>query len=268
MKQSIWDGVSLKKPSAFIANEFKQRLKQFGNTVYLKDSDTFTIELYNPKHIHILAQIKINGQYISGGGIVLRPAERIFLERFLDSNNKFVFHTYEVDSTVEAFIAISENGNVQIEFFDEYVPTSNPYVGAITYTNYPIYTTNTGGFIGGVASFTTTNDCHINSIKNNTLSSNSLLCDSKTFFNKDLRSAPSTPKVETGIIDKGEKSDQHFVNSNRSFLHHTDSIVTWKILPMSQKVYQSDDIKNYCTECGAKVKKASYKFCPHCGTKY
>ena len=274
MKQSIWSGVTTSNsPTAYITNGFKQRLKQFDKTVYLKDSDTFQIELYNPKQIHILAKIKINGQYISGGGIVLRPGERVFLERFLDSNNKFVFRTYEVDGTSETLHAISNNGLVEIEFYDEYLTT--PYYGTISTNITPSFTTfttsNSANYsadvnIGGSVTLTSGG---ANSFISNvqglaTPSKKLLLCDN---FNVEPPQS-ATPKNETGVIDKGGKSSQSFTDSNRAFHIWTSTTVTWKILPLSQKQYQSDDIKAYCTECGAKIKKSSHKFCPHCGTKY
>ena len=85
-------------PSAYITKN-KQRIKQHGQTVYLNDGDEFEIELHNPKNNPILAKILLNGKYIPGGGIVLRPGERVFLERYLDKDRKFLFETYSVDNT-------------------------------------------------------------------------------------------------------------------------------------------------------------------------
>ena len=95
-------------PSSYITKG-KQRIKQFGSKVYLKDKDNFEIELFNPTTGTILAKIKLNGKYASNSGIVLRPGERVFLERYLDSNNKFEFSTYEVSKGVEAQNAIRNN---------------------------------------------------------------------------------------------------------------------------------------------------------------
>lgn len=272
MKQSIWSGVSLTSvnASAFITVD-RQRLKQFGSTVYLNDNDTFEFELHNPKHIHVLAKIKINGQLISGGGIVLRPGERVFLERFLDTNNKFVFHTYEVDGTIETLIAISENGNIEIDFYEEFVRTEFPlyntgaaaygtvYQSSITNPNpYNTTTTSTAFFSTAHNNFTSTSG-----IPPITTSSSKML-----LLDGNLNSAVNNPKVETGVVDKGEASNQSFKQSNRTFNSWTCNIVSWKILPMSQKVYDTSDIKSYCGNCGAKIKRTSHKFCPHCGTKY
>jgi membrane protease subunit (stomatin/prohibitin family) len=45
--------------------------------------------------------------------------------------------------------------------------------------------------------------------------------------------------------------------------------VAWQILPKSQKQYTAEEVSvNYCGNCGAKRKKDSFKFCPHCGTKF
>ena len=82
-------GTGISYPEAFITKG-KQRIKQFGGTVYLKDGDNFEIEIFNPTSGHVLAKINLDGKLISYTGIVLRPGERVFLERHLDSNNKFL----------------------------------------------------------------------------------------------------------------------------------------------------------------------------------
>ncbi len=85
-----------KRPEAFVTKG-KKRIKQFDGQVYLSDGDEYEIELFNPTQDVVLAKIKIDGDYIAGGGIVLRRGERVFLERFLDSPNKFKFSTYVVN---------------------------------------------------------------------------------------------------------------------------------------------------------------------------
>ena len=70
------------RPEAFITKG-KQRLKQNIDTVYLSNGDEFEVELYNPTQNKVLAKIEMNGNSI-GAGVILRPGERIFLERFLN----------------------------------------------------------------------------------------------------------------------------------------------------------------------------------------
>ena len=115
-------------PTAHITKK-KSRLKVYnGHVVFLNDKDNFEFEIHNPKNKTVLCKIKLNGEYISTGGIVLKPGQRVFLERFLDSNNKFEFSTYKVKDTSENRSAIDLNGNVLIEFYDEQQVVNNFYL--------------------------------------------------------------------------------------------------------------------------------------------
>ncbi len=260
MKQSVWTSGSPSNPQAFITKG-KQRIKQFEGQVYLNDGDEYQIELFNPTPKHILAKIKIDKDYLSGGGIVLRPGERVFLERFLDSNNKFVFRTYEVGKEAVNVGAIDNNGYVEIQFFNEEHSFSNRPIygsgyGTITtnsignWTNNITYTTNTLG-ISGI-----TNTAYYN---NASLTSN-------TLAGPNIRNAN---KVETGTTEKGDTSNQQFTSSDRKFNSYAFHNVAWRILPTSHKQYHKEELGVlYCGECGAKRKKDTHKFCPHCGTKF
>src|SRR6185369_9879640 len=88
----------------------KSRLKVYNKetspTYYLTNGQEFQIELFNPTTDTILAKIQLNGKYISQGGLVLRPGERVFLERYIDVAKKFLFETYEVANTSEVKQAI------------------------------------------------------------------------------------------------------------------------------------------------------------------
>jgi hypothetical protein len=276
MKQSVWTNSS--KPQAFITQR-KQRVKQHKSTqllldsiIYLSDGDNYEIELFNPKSVHILAKITIDKQQLPGGGIVLRPGERVFLERFLDSNNKFVFRTYEVGKEAINVGATENNGFVQIDFYTEQIPSPTYWSGNqntlnlngnITYTTLPnTFTTNTLG-ISGI-----TNTAYYSS-NTGTLTSgiNSVVSPtSNTFEGPNIRNAK---KVETGTTEKGELSSQQFTQSYKNFNMHSCEAVVYQILPNSQKQYHKEDLGVlYCGECGAKRKKDTHKFCPHCGTKF
>jgi hypothetical protein len=277
-------------PSAYITKD-RKRLKQFGQTVYLNNGDEFELELFNPSTTTVLAKIKLDGSYISGGGIVLKPGQRVFLERYLDDPRKFKFETYEVDGTSnEVLDAIAGNGDVVIEFFDEYKQpvwnNSITYVGGSllngnTYSP-PTYVNNPYNVNGGVSTFTTTN---VNYSSTNTGGVNF----TQTSFNGQdhLRSSTSRLKkskgnsrsevtmdmlsmdsIETGRVEKGGSSDQSFKTVDKTFNHHTCATSIWKILPVSQKVYEKQELKVYCTNCGKKRKKDSDKFCSSCGNKF
>jgi hypothetical protein len=233
-----------------------------GNTVFLNDKDNFEFEIHNPKQKSVLVKIKLNGEYISTSGVVLRPGQRVFLERFLDSNNKFEFSTYEVNNTSENRSAIDLNGDVRIEFYDEQEPVrNNMYVGnsliygnGIVYGSGPYYGT-TFSTTGGVGS-TTTTSTYNNSNATFTSSVNSV----------DLNSPRIKKSIETGRVEKGDKSKQSFTNSYQDFNYNVEHQITFKILPLGTKNKTTEDIRQYCTECGTKT-KTNFKFCPSCGNK-
>jgi hypothetical protein len=228
------------KPQAFITFK-KSRKKIYDNkNVYLNDNDEFEIELYNPSTNKVLAKIKINGTYISSCGLVLKPGERIFLDRFLDVNKKFKFSTYNVEKINENLNAIQYNGNIEIEFYNEnYI---NDYSSYTTLTiNPPFIQPTISTFLYRTG--TTTSNVNYSTLINT----------GATFTN--------CSNIETGRIEKGNDSKQEFNNDYSSYYSFYSSKIDYKILPHSQKNTYSEDIKHYCTSCGAKVKK-EFKFCP------
>ena len=265
------------KPYAYITKN-KQRVKQFGQNVYLKDGSEFEIELYNPSRKTVLGKIKINGEFINGGGIILRPGERVFLERYIDVPHKFKFETYTVDSTNETMNAIANNGDVEILFYEEEevlelklnsYPTWNP-----TYIN-----TNLTAPIGN--NFYTSNvnyssDMSKSSVTldglNDTLSFSNNPRSSKyeSKYDQKPRSrsfAKKLKSVETGRVEQGSSSNQSFKTVNKEFNAWAVSTSVWKLLPESQKPIEKKDLIEKCPRCSTKLKKQSWKFCPECGNE-
>jgi hypothetical protein len=237
-----------------------------GNTVFLNDKDNFEFEIHNPKQKSVLVKIKLNGEYISTSGIVLRPGQRVFLERFLDSNNKFEFSTYEVNDTSENRSAIDLNGDVRIEFYDESAPIRNGiHYPNTTITTYPWNPIMYGGTHNtGAPTFTTTGGIGVTSTayySSNSINTSGTL--SNTFTGPNIRSKKS---IETGRVEKGDKSKQSFTNSYQDFNYNVEHQITFKILPLGTKNKTTQDIRQYCTECGTKT-KTNFKFCPSCGNK-
>ncbi len=251
---SINSGVAV--PQSFITKG-KQRLKQYADTVYLNNGDEFEIELYNPTKTKVLAKVELNGNSI-GSGIVLRPGERVFLERFMNDPKKFLFETYTVngeDSEVQE--AISNNGDVAVKFYSEYNPislTGGYTTSTVTYTSNPLFGNST--YTTGISPMTFTN------------TSTTLGSTNTAFYNASLSNTTTNKDVETGRVEKGSNSDQSFAYDTTVFNSHMCMGNWWKIKPKSTKPLVSEDLAVYCTECGAKRKKDNHKFCPHCGTKY
>jgi hypothetical protein len=288
MRQSIWTASA--RPQSFITKG-KQRLKQHIDTVYLNNGDEFEIELYNPTQNKVLAKIEMNGNSI-GNGIILRPGERVFLERYLDIAKKFLFETYTVngkDSEVQS--AIANNGDVTIKFYDEDILPLRTYYGSgntLTINNpswninnttpftYTTHNTLSGTSVPTSGTFTTTG---VNTFYNSSLTSGtSTLTTSginteavlRDVKNKGLYNEPISKKksIETGRVEKGSNSSQSFVTDSSSFKTYPSSSDWWKIKPKSTQVVTKEDLVTYCTECGSKRKKDTHKFCPQCGTKF
>jgi hypothetical protein len=189
----------------------------------------------------------------------------VFLERFLDSPNRFKFSTYVVNgNNTEVQDAIRNNGYVEIEFYSEYKPT---------FPNRTIYSGNTfstGTINGNPITFTTTGNSGNFTLTSGTTTTNTFYnasLTSNTFEGPNIRNLSN--KVETGTTEKGGSSEQSFQHTNKTFNSFSFWNVAWQILPISQKQYTAEEVgTNYCGNCGAKRKKSSFKFCPQCGTKF
>jgi hypothetical protein len=258
MNRRISVNTGLAVPQSFITKG-KQRLKQHVDTVYLKNGDEFEIELYNPTQNKVLAKIEMNGNSI-GSGIILRPGERVFLERYLDEAKKFLFETYVVNgNNEEVKQAIANNGDVVVKFHNECVFGTS---GTITISN-PTWTTYSSPFtyttLNANTSFTTTTNTFYNASLTSGIADNSVL---------NKVSTSQQRHVETGRVEKGSESDQVFTYDNSSFYNFPLTTNWWKIKPQSTKPVVIEELVTYCTECGAKRKKDTHKFCPHCGTKF
>lgn len=249
----------------------KSLLKEYdtneGRTVYMTNGNEFQIQLYNPTQDEIAAGIWINNEKLSNL-LVIRPGERIWLERYLDKAKKFKFTTYEVEDNVETENAISHNGEVRVEFYKKTQPLN------FTYISQPLeyYTSDVKLNCDTICD--TSN--HITkgiSINCGTLGieTNSLCATADSGLSRGLSKSTkllnATNSIETGRVSEGSYSSQRFNESYSQFSSWAFKTETIKILPESRKPYTSNDLeKIYCTECGRKL-KTKYKFCPFCGNK-
>ena len=282
-------------PSAYIAVN-KSRIKKYETsdsmpTYYLQKGAEFQIELFNPTSDVLLAKIILNGKPISQGGLVLNPGQRVFLDRYLDVAQKFLFDTYEVSNTSEVKKAIEDNGDIKVEFYREtrYVP--QPYILPNWTYNQNIFRSNLGNYNAGtdvknLIGGTSANNNFFNSTSSTALYSSSVKCGEVNLFGADylsdtgpipdnkLNLKRGLPKkrfkksIETGRVEKGSHSDQEFKYVDKIFDFIPFHTVEYKLLPISQKINTADDlnVKRYCVACGSKVGKTD-KFCAKCGKK-
>lgn len=252
-----------RKPTAKVSIN-KSLLKSYrvdGEDCYfLKNGMEFELELFNPLQETILCKITFNGNKrsdkISDNGLVLKPGERVFLERYLETNNRFKFETYEVEDSEESKFAIQKNGTVRITFHKEL--QHYPYYGnLLTISDPHIYYYN-GGTI------TTTGTTTGTVISNLTNSS----CTSWAGDNTTLTASFDCAAIETGTIEKGSSSSQSFTYVNKDFDAASFNHVEFKLLPDTYKPKTSEDLKvrTYCTQCGKKA-RVKDKFCSVCGNK-
>ena len=258
----------------------------YSRVVYLENGQEFQIQLFNPHNFTIGAEIFINDEKISNV-LVLKPGERVWLERYLDIKKKFKFSTYEVEGNdKDVQEAIKDNGNIEVKFYKEVLNKDFP--------NYPITTidyfrttewspttliSQPNDYVEDHWSTTisTKNNCSDNKFcTTHTYYSNPCIDTLTTGAQSDLVSfyassvstnTPDEMVCETGRIEAGSSSNQEFDNVNIDFEYFPFVTEKIKILPISQKPFTANDLhKIYCPECGRKL-KSTYKFCPFCGSK-
>jgi|AntRauTorckE6833_2_1112554.scaffolds.fasta_scaffold00137_65 hypothetical protein len=260
-------------------------------TYYLESGVEFEIELNNPTPNKVLAKFIINGKE-EEYGLVLRPGERFFLDRFMDKDSKFSFDTYFIPDSVSEN-AEKNNGTICIKFFKE--DTNRPTPWATTGYRYtpdnttidPYWIYNPGTFrlsnsgnitVDSSAPSITLGDSNItytstakfpdsyNSHELKSSGERTLDIGSKLFIDGHEVELPDRDKKrETGRVEEGSKSDQEFNLVSDKFLSSVFFTTNIKLVPMSRKPTGSP-VRKYCTECGAKIQK-KFKYCANCGEK-
>jgi len=254
--------MSNSKPGAWIVSPKDRGRKQIkSGKVFLNDGDEFEIELFNPLTVSVLADIKLNGQSISKTGLVIKPGQRVYLDCFIDDRKKFKFSTYEIENSGEALDATQNNGVLEVFFYKEDVitldnwqrkfdrvivekyypynpyPWYNPYKvycgsGTITYGGTTVTTNSNNGLIGG-----TTN------VYNSSSNINCSYTSQVDLPNLNVAGSISTNSIETGRVEKGEKSKQKFTEVDMEFEKHYIASTIIQILPESRKPAEVKQMK-------------------------
>lgn len=255
-----------KEPKAWIVSSNDRGRKSIKKgKVFLKDKESFEIELFNPLQDSVLADIKLNGKSISKSGLVLRPGQRFYLDCFIDDKKKFVFNTYEIDSNDEESVKATEkNGLLEVFFYKEEVITLDnwkskfdriivekwyPYYPYNPYPCYPTqptiwYGTCGTGNINLDSSSTTLNTVTTNAMYSST--TNASYTSGVDLSNLNIGGSVNMMNVnsmETGRVEKGEKSSQKFKEIDMDFENHYISSTIIQILPDSRKPLETKDLK-------------------------
>ena len=261
------------KPSAWIVTPNDKGRKSIkSGKVFLEDKEEFEIELFNPLTVSVLTDIKLNGQSISKTGLVVKPGQRVYLDCFIDDKKKFVFSTYEIDGGLESLDATQNNGLLEVFFYKEDVITLdnwqtkfgriivekyypyNPYPWYLhtTHNPYTIYsgTIGTGGYgttnltngvnINPSIGTTTTNNAVYNSQSINSSYTTDL---NVSYGGTTVNNLFSVNNIETGRVEKGEKSKQKFTEVDMDFEKHYIASTIIQILPESRKPAEVKQMK-------------------------
>lgn len=259
------------RPTAAITVN-RNRLKTYGEKVYMKSGTNFEIEFFNPFTSRVLAMVEIDGRSISSNGLVINPGQRVYLERWIDEAKKFKFSTYSVENSKEALQAISSNGKVKVSFYTESSTYSNlsPFYTSSPSIVYPSWTPGTlpGTIIYGGSGSITTNGAVIGQTTTTNLVNGQITSTYTDSSVGTVNTALYSSQIETGRAEKGEKSSQEMNYTSGSFNYLACEVFEFQILPDAHRPVEAGKVRSYCTECGTRVRAASWKFCPSCGEKF
>jgi hypothetical protein len=238
------------KPGAWIVSPKDRGRKQIkSGKVFLKDEDEFEIELFNPLTVSVLADIKLNGQSISKTGLVIKPGQRVYLDCFIDDRKKFKFSTYEIENSGEALDATQNNGVLEVFFYKEDVITLDNWQRKFDrvivekyypYNPYPWYNPHRVYCGSGTITYggtTTTN------VYNSSSNINCSYTSQVDLPNLNVAGSLSTNSIETGRVEKGEKSKQKFTEVDMEFEKHYIASTIIQILPESKKPAEVKQMK-------------------------
>lgn len=275
----------------------KSLLKEFktsdsDRTVFMEDGNEFQIQLFNPYPYRIGAKIGINGSW-SISPLILRPGERVWLDRYLNAPDKFKFETYMVSGTnTDVAAAIANNGRVDVEFYKEeerdhnLISKSAPIwintqmdsandCRSVYYDNACNTVLNSGGrrYAKSYVTNATETSLSVQNAQNSvnfvsTLTASDNIPNMYTFGSEPkIHEKPATRSIETGRVEHGSHSDQKFDYINIDLCYCAFNKETIYIKPLSTKPVTSTDLnKKYCTNCGKKL-SPKFKYCPACGAK-
>lgn len=255
----------------------KSLLKEYSTNedsrvVYMDNNDEFQIQLFNPEQFTVGVTFTFNGKDMDGM-LVLKPGERVWLERYLDNQVKFKFSTYEVDDNdVQVKHAIANNGNITVKFYKERVSSrikTNIYNTLnVLWKESPLISNENTYTVPSYDTVVTCSDTNNNVLLTNNVTNCCCASIDGNTYNKALyKTNVNDTTIETGRIENGGYSNQKFETVNNEFENYPFKTEYIKILPKSRKPYTTSDLnKIYCTNCGRKL-NSKFKFCPYCGEK-
>ncbi len=275
-------------PSAVITSGGNEKKIYNGGFIYLNDGENFEIRFFNPTQFKLGVEIIFNGYKKGDGYLVLNPGQDVTLDRFLDEQRKMVFETYTIDGNNQAAVeAAANNGLIQFNFYREsyFRYGSNTGYGTSGYSG----NSGTRGFAGTGGGFAGTGG--LPRFKSSNTNSRTYSDNNITYFDADFEQgttsytssftttidyAPDTMyrtstsnsnPVETGRVEAGDVSNQTLENVSVQFETSPMHRISYKLLPYSAKPMEVTEIRQYCPNCGYRIRNNSWKYCPKCSQK-
>ena len=255
-------------------------LREFKDKVYLKFGSEYSILIKNLNSVRAIFNIKIDGQDVVPGGLVLNANQEIDLERWikngnLTTGNKFKF--IERTGDIENHRGIKlEDGLIQIDIqFEKVYPQLDHYYHKIH--NYPSWP-NT--FYPNQSELQWSSTCRTGTARSTMSASlnNITASASSTAVHKadtrSLETVAASAQLSTyndaGITVPGSKSDQKFTTASWFPTETEKHVMILKLLgetPDNKPVVAPVTVKSKprCQTCGTQ-NKATNKFCHKCGT--
>jgi hypothetical protein len=232
-------------------------LREFGDTVYLPFGSEYEIRLKNINTSRTKVTIEIDGENVTGGGLILNPSETVDLERFIRNGNlsegnrfKFIERTNKIENHRGIKL---EDGLIAIRYEFEITPPL-----FFQKTTIPI-----NYYVGGGGGRYTSN---IRSGLNASLEKS--VSDINT--NATLSASVALSVNETGITVEGSKSNQKFNTTLWNGSIGGTKVLNIKMLGETEenkKVREPVTVKTKleCKTCGT-LNPATSNFCSECGT--
>lgn len=260
-------------------------LRELKDTVYLPFGSEYQVRLKNLNTVRAIAHVFIDGDDITGPGIVINAGQEFDLERAirnsnLTSGNKLKF--IERTGSVENHRGIKvEDGLVRVEFQFEkvYQPTIGVYPQPIYNPGYfPTIGTSNPGFPYWYSDTTAGDSSFFRSGGMSTSLSSGAVCQNSVQISGSAATISastsvyptSAPANESGITVPGSKSEQKFTTASWFATETTKHSMILKLVgeTADNKAVRTPvtvQKKQKCTSCG-KINKATASFCSTCGT--
>jgi hypothetical protein len=257
-----------KLPSAIISVSGSEQKIYKNNQLFIENGKNFEINFFNPLQEKISVKIIFNGEYKTSSSLILRPGENIMIDRFLNNNKKMKFETYHIDkNNNDAKKAIINNGLIEFNFFKEkninyhnYYYFDNGYNNFGDNIKYADYICADFGDNIKYADYISTN------IEKNEIGNfgDNIFNDTLDISDTSYANIISTniEKIETGRIEQGSISNQQFENVINEFETTPFHIIKYKLNPNNNN---NENIRNYCSKCGYRLRKSNWNYCPKCG---